>query len=222
MKKIAVICATLLFAAGAANANVQTLISDDTTHNYSTNSNTIATYNLPTQSGNILVDFDFSYSGTLGSNDFLGFWFGAPGGTTNDTYPSFGLKANGSSTNDLFARMGGTGGSFANNSDVKAGTTYHLAAYLSKTGGSATYNSIAFWVNPSADEINSLTGYDAIATGSAIASFNTVGFRTANIDNGVTVTVSDLTVSAVPEPTTLSLMGLAAAGMGFLRRRKNA
>jgi hypothetical protein len=225
MKKVSTICASLLLAAaGAANANVQTLISDTSTHTYSTNSDTIATYTLAkAQTGNVLVDFNFSYAGTLGNNDFLGFWFGPAKNASTD--PGFGLKANGgdgSTTSDLFARTGGTAGSFAKNSDVKAGTTYNLMAYLSKTNGSATYDLIQLWVNPTAAEMKSLTGADAFYSGASIASFDTVGFRTANIDGNVSVTVSDLTVSAVPEPTTLSLMGLAAAGLGFLRRRKNA
>jgi hypothetical protein len=222
MKKVCALITTLLLAAaGTANANVQTLVSDTGSHTYSTNSDTIATYKLASaQTGGVLVDFDFSYTGKLGNNDFLGFWFGA---ANND--PSFGLKANGgdgSTTSDLFARTNGSAGNFVKNSDLTAGTTYNLMAYLSKTSGSATYNTIELWVNPTAAEMSSLTGYDAIYTGASIASFDTVGFRTANLDNGVSVTVSDLTVSAVPEPGTISLMGLAAAGLGFLRRRKKA
>lgn len=224
MKKLSLLCASLLFVAGAANATVQTLISDNTSHTYSTNSDTIATYKLGTaQTGSILVDFDFSYTGTLGNNDFLGFWFGAPAKAS--TNPSFGLKANGgdgTTTSDLFARTNGTAGNFVKNSDLKAGTTYNLMAYLTKTKGSATYDMIQLWVDPTAAEMASLTGADVSYSGASFASFDTVGFRTANIDNRVTLTVSDLTVSAVPEPATLSLMGLAAAGMGFLRRRKNA
>lgn len=95
-------------------------------------------------------------------------------------------------------------------------------AYLTKSKGSATYDTIQLWVDPTAAEMKSLTGADALYSGASFTSFDTVGFRTANIDNRVTLTVSDLTVSAVPEPTTLSLIGLAAAGLGFLRRRKNA
>jgi hypothetical protein len=38
----------------------------------------------------------------------------------------------------------------------------------------------------------------------------------------VVLKASDINVRALPEPGSLALMGLAAAGLGFVRRRKQA
>lgn len=217
MKKILALIATCLVAS-AANATV-TIYTDPASHKVTTNNDSILKYTLDQQSGGVIVDYTFSYTGTLQNNDFLGLWFG------NSTGPSFGLKANcgdGSCGNDLFGRTGGVGGVFLNGSNLQANTSYHLMGYLSKTGNSKNYNSLDVWLNPTATEMISLTGADVHAAGASIASFTDIGFRSANVDNGLALTVSGVRVAVVPEPTTLSLIGLAAAGMGFLRRRKQA
>lgn len=225
MKKITVLLASLLIsAAGAAQAGMVNLVSDTTAKTISTNSDSIVKYDLSSaQTGGVMVDYTFSFTGTLQDNDFLGFWFG------NYQGPNFGMKANCGSgcANDLFVRDSGSGGVFLNNSNLTAGTQYHLMAYLHKTNGASFYNTIDMWLDPTADEMTSLTGADITSTDKvadkyAVSSFNTVGFRSANIDNGVVLTVNGVSVNAVPEPGTVTLLGIAAAGLGMARRRKKA
>jgi hypothetical protein len=170
-------------------------------------------------SGDVLVDFLIQVSGTPKANTYLGLWFGNPDG------PSIGLKTDcggtAGCTNDLFVRTTGQAGPFLPKSDLVSGQTYHLFAHLYKSKDGGYYDSFDAWLNPTLDEMRSLTGADAHATGaSKITSFDTIGFRTVNLATGVTVRVDALNVATVPEPGTLALMGLSALGLGVLRRRK--
>jgi hypothetical protein len=225
MKAISALFATVLVAMSAsASANMVSLVTDTKGHVITTALDTIESYKMPavSEANGVVISFDFTYTGVLGNNDFFGAFFG------NSIGPSFGLKANGgekgSTTSDLFVRLGGTDGTFLAGSNLVAGTHYDLLGYLSKSGNSSgNYNTLSLWVNPSANEIASLTGADLTIKGdSGLASITSVGYRTVNIDNGVSLNVGDINVNAVPEPGTLALMGLAAAGLGFMRRRKQA
>ncbi|MDQ2822716.1 MAG: PEP-CTERM sorting domain-containing protein [Pseudomonadota bacterium] len=185
----------------------------------STKSNAAAYRDLSSAiSGDVLISFQFQYTGTLGDNDFLGFWFG------NSDGPNIGLKANcgGSATctNDAFVRTNSTA-KMLDNSNLVAGTTYVMFGHLYKTGGSVNYNNFDAWLNPTAAEMLSLTTPDATSKGaSTISSFSTIGFRTDNLDNNVTVRVDNLQISAIPEPTSIALFGAALLGMASLRRRR--
>lgn len=167
--------------------------------------------------GNVIVSFDFTLSGgSLQDNDFLALWFGS------STGPNIGLKANcgGGCSNDLFVRTGGSdaGGNLQN---VALGTTYSLMGYLQKTANSSVYNRFDLWVNPSAQEIATLTGSDVFDTGNAaIGSFDRIGLRGANLDSGDIIRIDNLRLSQVPEPGILALLGLALAGMAVVRRRR--
>jgi len=186
-----------------------------------------AIYTLPAASStSVFVGFDFSFTGTIGNNDFLGVWFGDS--TKKDTKgsdgPNFGFKANkgdGSGTADVFGRTFGTNGDFVAGSDLKAGTTYKLFAHLYKTDNSSVFNAMDVWLNPTANEMWSLTGADITTTGvSKFSKIDTIGIRTANIDNGVVLNVNNLRINEIPEPGSVALMGLALAGLAAARRKR--
>jgi len=220
MKKFCTALAALAFSflTQAAHAEVISLGS----LSYSTNANPAAQWNFASPAQNdIFIEFTVSYTGALQNNDFAVFYFG------NSTGPNIGMKANcdGACTNDLFVRMGGAGWSpfnYINPLDAQPEpASYHLFGRLSKTGSSGNYNRFDLWFNPTAAEKASLTGWDAYATGnSGYSSFSSFGIRTANLDAGDTVNFNDVTINAVPEPGTVSLLGLAFVGMAAMRRRR--
>jgi hypothetical protein len=186
----------------------------------STNNTAIVSRALTTAiSGDVLVRFEFQYSGILERNDFLGFWFGDSNG------PNVGLKANCDAagtacTNDVFVRTN-TNTKMLPDSDLTAETTYVLFAHLYKTNGSTNYNNFDACLNPSNAEMATLINPDMVSSGvSSIASFSTIGFRSDNLNNGVVVRIDDVSIAAVPEPTTIALFGAALLGIGALRRRR--
>ena len=185
------------------------------------NDDNVAVRTLETrQYADVFVDFTLQYSGTLGANDFVGLWFG------NSNGPNIGLKANcgttSSCTNDLFVRTVGSGGNYLFGSDLEAGKSYHVFGHLYKSGKNGDYyDRFDAWLKPSADELMSFKTPDAkMEIKSTMTSFTSLGFRSANIDSNVSVSIDNLRVANVPEPGSLALMGLAFAGLAAARRRK--
>ena len=171
------------------------------------------------QTSDVLIDFTFQYSGALGKNVFLGLWFGSSAG------PNMGLKSNcdtnGSCTDDMFARLGGSTGPYVGGSDLIEGQSYHMFGHLYKSAEGNSYDRFAVWLNPTAAEMSSLSNPDLLSKGaSGLYSFDTIGFRTANI-KGQVLTVDNLNINAIPEPGSLALLGLAMLGMAAVRGRKS-
>lgn len=234
MKLLKTFLATALAALSLnASAGLVTVYQSSTPFTVSTNSdNVVAERLFPFAAGkDVFVDFSVVFNGTIDANNFLGLWFGydAPG-TSNDQNiagshtdgPNIGIKTQVGTGADLFVRNTGTGASWLTGSNIVPGQSYHLFAHLYKATGSTTYNRFDAWLNPTAEEMASLSGADATSVlNSGIAAINAFGFRSANLNQDA-ITVSDLTIQAVPEPGALALFGLGMTGLMVARRRRAA
>ena len=179
------------------------------------------------QSGDIffsfLFRFDIGTGGSIGNNDFLALWFDNVTTGSHTGRPNIGLKSQeGPSDTDYFVRLS-LGDEEYSTTQAVVGTTVQLVGRLFKDAN-ANYNRMSLWVNPTNSDLGSP---DATAMiGASISSFNTVGFRTTNLDSSDKLLVDQLVLGTdwqdvvVPEPSALVVWAFAmAAGVIGLRRR---
>lgn len=185
------------------------------------NHNEAVKFGFAKQGDDMFVSFDFSYTGTMTRNTFIGVSFGG-----QVSSPSIGIKANcddasGVCKNDVFVRMSDKTTVMMAGSDLAPKTNYTIFGRLYKEKGSTTYNRFDAWLDPTTAELQSLMGWNASATGkTTLSSVDTLGIRTAFLDGKSTLQIDNLEVSQVPEPGILSLFGLALAGVALSRRKR--
>jgi len=183
-------------------------------------------------SGNeVFVSFAFRFSsGTITSNDFMGFWVDNDSTDDHTTVPNIGLKAElGLGLSDYFVRVSGTSGVWSQAVQAQLGSTVQIVGKLWKTTPGENFDRYSLWVNPDFDDSGSP---DITATGvGSLAQFHTVGIRTAFLGSGDLLYVDELRLATswgdvvVPEPATIiiwSVLGLAGAGLGRWRRKRRA
>lgn len=162
-------------------------------------------------------------AGALTDNDFLGFWLDTITSGFHTGRPNIGIKSDGNGSNDVFARTTGVSGAFVPNSDIGSTNdlTHRIVGRLSRTAP-GNYDSFAVWLDP---VLSDLASPGAVFKGdSGIAQVSHVGFRVANFDRGDILLFDDLRLTttwneALPEPTSLALLGIGLFGLGYQGRR---
>jgi hypothetical protein len=213
-----------------ATSTAESVVSNALRFTGNNNDAAVRLLSTPFSSTELYFAFDFRFVGTPNSNDFLAFWLddgSSTGGHSSNT-PNVGAKINlGPSSRDYNARFNIGGESYAS-SQLVVGQTVQLIGKLEKVG--SFYKTLSLWVNLTPG-ITPVGPADATVTtaGSGYGYISRIGFRTANLDSGDSVTVDDLrlgtTLESVvaPEPASLLVWaGVGLAGLVAARRRKVA
>lgn len=188
-------------------------------------SNNLVTRSFAAQSGNPIY-FSFLYSTSSASTEaFL--QFGLESGNAAEPNASVGVQGmNGNSANAdaFFVRVPNGGNSAFSQTALNSNQTYFAVGRISRGTGSSTYNVVDLFLNPTNVDESSPTLTASSTAGSGVASFDNFVLRTARTDAGVTYTFDQLTIGTtyldvVPEPSMLSVAGLAILGLRRRRRR---
>jgi hypothetical protein len=123
------------------------------------------------------------------------------------------------------ANLGARGvlGTLSQNVGTTPGTTYDLVFWMANDSGAATNEFDVKWegvtiLSLTNAPVSNYTQYSFLVT--ATSSSSSLVFQYRNDDDFFRL--DDISITAVPEPCTLSLLflGASSAGVGFLRRRK--
>lgn len=163
-------------------------------------------------------------AGTPIDNMFAVLWVdNVPSGSHTDA-PNVGLKMNegGGGSDDLVARLSLQDEMlFVEDIGSPPTSTYMLVARFYKDTG-AEFSNMEFWVN-STDESSPDAVGEYQGNGTLIESFNYVGFRTANVDNGAEILVDNIILGTtfddvIPEPVAVSLIVMFGISSLSIRR----
>lgn len=176
------------------------------------NSSTMVTRTLgAVETGTVYASYLFRIDGgTVGNNDFASLWFNEPG---NNGGPGLGLKSNrgnGSGPEDFFARTQISGSTFYS-TEAQVGQTYLIVGKFEKSGANGNlYDRYSLWVNPAATD--ELTPDGVVNQASGLSDVSSLGWRTVNFSDGLTVTVDSLRLSSTFED---AIGGIPATAVPF-------
>jgi hypothetical protein len=164
-----------------------------------------------------------TWNTTSADSGVTGYWWGLPTGGTGVSNPGGGeitRKPTGSA-NAWFSGTGGTSvsGTGNNNAGNMTPNTYNFSLTLSRTGSGVDLS--YSMVGGSYSEIGSVSD----TAGTVPLTFDTLGFFANTADNsfgapgGVSFNNVDVTLTQVPEPSSLALAGIGVAGLLIYRRR---
>lgn len=209
--------ATILMVAGMARAAVIQAFPDQINipnHSSGTSLGTFSVSGTP----DLYMGYTLNWnSGTVGSNKFVVLYFGSISEGVN-----YGLKSNqGPGETDFVIRYGNSAPVDYASYQVSVPDSVRVVGSLIDSNNNGDYDTASLWINPGAGD---LATPDVTINGFAMTiSPSPLGIRSVNLDvddiDVVNIVVTDDFASAVPEPSSLSLLCLGV-GLLLLKRRR--